>query len=195
MNQMTDSGESGDILLMDETLQGRVRSFSSLILKYQDPLFTFVAKSIGNREDAKDITQNVFVSAFSNLKKFRRECSFQTWLYRIAVNQIKNHWRNSKRRFVVTESELKPATGESAGGVEERFDPKKEPNDDESKQMVGDMISFLPLEQKQIFILYYIGGYSCREIAEIFKISDAKVKIQLFRGRQLLYGKFKNLFR
>jgi RNA polymerase sigma-70 factor (ECF subfamily) len=182
---MTTIDESSDFLWINETLQGHVRSFSNIIVKYQDQIYTLVLRSIKNQEDAKDITQNVFINAFSNLKKFRKESSFKTWLYTIAINQVKNYWRNNKNRSVITESELKPLIEENA---------KKEIDIEESKQIADDLISFLPLEQKQIFILYYITGHTCQEIAEILKTSSSNVKIQLYRGRQYLYSKFKNIF-
>jgi RNA polymerase sigma-70 factor (ECF subfamily) len=192
---MKNNDESGDFLWIDQTLRGNIRSFSNLTMKYQDRIFTFVVKSIRSQEDAKDITQNVFFNAFSNLKKFRKESSFQTWIYRITINQVKNYWRNNKHKFVIAESELKPLTENIWNRTEEIFDAKEEFNLEESKQTVDELISFLPLEQKQLFILFYIEGHSCREIAEIFKTSASNVKIQLYRGRQFLYNKFKSVFK
>ena len=191
---MTNIEESSDFLWIGETLHGNVRSFSNIIVKYQDRIYTLVVRSIKNQEDAKDITQNVFFNAFSNLKKFRKESAFQTWLYRIAINQVKNYWRNKKNRFVITESELQFLIEENGNTIREISDANKEIESEELKQIVNDLISFLPLEQKQIFILYYITGHTCQEIAEIFKTSASNIKIQLFRGRQYLYGKFKNIF-
>ena len=192
---MTPIDESSDFLWIDETLQGRVRSFSNIVLKYQDRIYTLVVRSIKNQEDAKDLTQTVFLNAFSNLKKFRKECSLGTWLYRIAINQVKNYWRDNKNKIVVVESELNPLTKESGDKLRELAGAKEEMHLEESKQIVNDLISFLPLEQKQIFILYYITGHTCREIADIFKTSASNVKIQLYRGREYLYGKFKDLFK
>jgi len=194
MDYMTTIDEFNDFLLIDETLQGRVRSFSSLVVKYQDRIYTLIARSIKNPEDAKDITQNVFTNAFSNLKKFRKESSFLTWVYRIAINQVKNHWRDKKNRLVVSESELKTCMFENENRIRELSDANKENESEELKLIVNDLISFLPMEQKQIFILYYISGHTCPEIAEIFKTSASNVKIQLYRGREYLYGKFKNIF-
>ena len=191
---MTSSGDSNDFLWIDETLQGRVRSFSNLIEKYQDRIYTLISRSIKNQEDAKDITQNAFINAFSNLKKFRKESAFQTWLYRIAINLIKNHWRDKKNRVVVAESELKAFFDEYGHRLNEISDANKENESEELKYIVNDLISFLPIEQKQIFILYYITGHTCREIAEIFKTSVSNIKIQLYRGREYLYGRFKNVF-
>jgi RNA polymerase sigma-70 factor (ECF subfamily) len=192
---MTTIDESSDFPLIDQTLQGNVRAFSTIIVKYQDRIYTLVVKSIRNQEDAKDITQNVFINAFSNLKKFRKESSFQTWLYTIATNQVKNYWRNKKNRFVIAESELKSLIEEKGNRIQELSDATMEFESEELKLIVDDLISFLPLEQKQIFILYYITGQTCQEIAEIFKTSASNVKIQLFRGRQYLYGKFKSIFK
>jgi RNA polymerase sigma factor (sigma-70 family) len=191
---MTTIDESNDFLWIDETLQGRTRSFSNIIVKYQDRIFTLVVRSIKNQEDAKDITQNVFINAFSNLKKFRKESSFLTWLYTIAINQVKNYWRNKKNRFVIAESELKSFIEENGNMIGEITEANKEFESEELKQTVDDLISFLPMEQRQIFILYYIAGHTCQEIAEIFKTSASNVKIQLYRGREYLYRKFKNIF-
>lgn len=191
---MTTSDESGDFRWIDETLQGNVRSFGKIIEKYQDRVYTLVVRSIMSPEDAKDITQNVFYNAFVNIGKFRRECSLQTWLYRIAVNQVKNHWRNKKKRVVIAESELKQSLELTGNRITVNSEVDNENTTEEFRQLANDLISFLPLEQKQIFILFYISGHSCREIAEIFKTSVSNIKIQLFRGREYLYGKFKNIF-
>lgn len=191
---MTTIDESSDFLWIDQTLQGNVRAFSNIIVEYQDRIYTLVVRSIKHQEDAKDITQNVFFNAFSNLKKFRKESSFKTWLYRIAINQVKNYWRDKKNRFVIAESELKSFIEENGNGIREISDVNKEIESEELKQTVNDLISFLPLEQRQIFILYYSTGQTCQEIAEIFKTSASNVKIQLYRGREYLYRKFKNIF-
>jgi RNA polymerase sigma-70 factor (ECF subfamily) len=191
---MTTIDESGDFLWIDETLQGRVRSFSNIVLKYQDRMYTLVVRSIKHQEDAKDITQNIFLKAFSNLKKFRRESSLQTWLYRIAINQVKNYWRDKKNRLVIAESDLKQFIEEKGSRILELTGTNNENESEELKQTVNELISFLPLEQRQIFVLYYITGHTCHEIAEIFKTSASNVKIQLFRGRQYLYNRFKSIF-
>jgi RNA polymerase sigma-70 factor, ECF subfamily len=191
---MTAIDESSDFLWIDETLQGRVRSFSNIVLKYQDRIYTLVVRSIKHQEDAKDITQNVFLNAFSNLKKFRRESSLQTWLYRIAINLVKNYWRDKKNRLVIAESDLKQFIEEKGIRTREFSEANQEVEFEEIKQIVKDLISFLPLEQRQIFILYYITGHTCQEIAEIFKTSASNVKIQLFRGRKYLYNRFKSSF-
>jgi RNA polymerase sigma-70 factor (ECF subfamily) len=193
MNRMSIHDEADVFLWIDETLQGQVRSFNTIINKYQDRIYNLVARSIGHREDAKDITQNVFVNAFSNLATFRRECSFGTWLHRIAVNQVKNYWRSSRNRGVIGESELKFLTGKDENRFGETTDANQKYDSEESRRRFTELISFLPLKQRQMFILYYAAEYTCLEIAEIFKTSPSNIKIQLHRGRKLLYRKLVNL--
>jgi RNA polymerase sigma-70 factor, ECF subfamily len=189
---MADNNESCDILWINETLQGNARTFNNLILKYQDPVYTFVVRSIRNETDAEDITQNVFISAFSNLKKFRKECSFKTWLYRIATNRVKNYWRDKKNRFVVSESELKPSD-ENEDMSHEIAAATKKHESDKLKRLAANLLASLPLDQRLVFILYYDTGCSCEQIAEIFKTSVSNIKIQLFRGRQSLFDNFNHL--
>jgi RNA polymerase sigma-70 factor, ECF subfamily len=192
---MTTINESDDFLWINETLQGRVKSFSNIIVKYQDRIYTLVVRSIKNQEDAKDLTQNVFINAFSSLKKFRKQSSLKTWLYRIAINQVKNYWRSNKNKFVLAESESKPFFEEKGSRIREIADADRAFESEELKHMVNDLISFLPMDQRQIFILYYITGNTCQEIAEIFKTTPSNVKIQLFRGRQYLFNRFKSIFK
>jgi RNA polymerase sigma factor (sigma-70 family) len=192
---MTNYDESDDFLWINETLRGNVHSFSNIILKYQDRIYTLVVRSIKNREDAKDITQNVFVNAFSSLKKFKKQSSLGTWLYRIAINQVKNYWRSNKNKFVIAESELKAFIDEKGSRRGEIADAERAFESEELKHIVNDLISFLPMDQRQIFVLYYITGNTCQEIAAIFKTTPSNVKIQLFRGRQYLFNRFKNIFK
>jgi RNA polymerase sigma-70 factor, ECF subfamily len=192
---MPDLPEPDDFSLIDLTLQGEVRSFSALIRKYQDRIYTFVAKSISHTEDAKDLTQNIFFNAFSNLAKFRGESSFLTWLYRIAINQVKNYWRDNKKRSLVAEADLGNFFDEYGTRFTEATDGKTGGDPQSSRLMVNELLAFLPLEQRQIFVFYYVIGYTCQEIAEILKTSPSNVKIQLFRGRKILYDKYMKFFK
>ncbi|MBN1980512.1 MAG: RNA polymerase sigma factor [Chitinivibrionales bacterium] len=188
---MADSDKSSDYLWIDEVLQGRTSSFDNIIIRHQDRIYTLTLRSIRNQEDAKDITQNVFFNAFIHLEKFRKESSLQTWLYRIALNEIKNYWRSRKRRCVIAESELASFIDNNRTSLKELSDSNEVIESEASRQAVRELISFLPLEQRQFFVLYYCIGHTCQEIADIFKTSASNVKIQLFRGRQYLLKKCK----
>ena len=176
-----------------ETLSGNTRSFDAIVLKYQEQIYTLILKTIRNGVDAEDLTQNVFVNAFSKLKKFRKESSLSTWLYSIAVNQIRNYWRKKKYKLEYAESDIKTSVEGKILDLYTSIDADREVTLEETKQIVDNLIAFLPPRQKEIFVLYYLIGHSCEEISGIFNTSPANIKIQLFRGRKYLFSKFKNI--
>ena len=188
--------DSQELEWIHETLAGSARSFDNIILKYQDLIYNLILRTIGNRADAEDLAQNVFFNAFSNLKKFRKKSSLKTWLYSIALNQIKNYWRSKKHALVQPESDTQPLAEAEKIYIKNNFDADSdgEITSEETRLMVDKMISFLPPLQKEIFVLHYIFEHSCEEISEILDVSPANIKIQLFRGRKQLFEKLKSLF-
>jgi RNA polymerase sigma-70 factor, ECF subfamily len=180
-----------------ETLAGGVRSFDSIVLKYQEQIYNLILKTIGNRVDAEDLAQNVFFNAYSSLRKFRQKSSLKTWLFSIAFNQIRNYWRSKKHRLVYTESDMQQLTENERMYVHKAIDAAtdEEVRSEETKRIVDKLIAHLPPAQKEIFVLYYLFGHSCEEISEVLGGSPANIKIQLFRGRKMLFEKFKNLLK
>ena len=189
----TNDFDSQDIEWINETLAGQIRSFDNIVLKYQEQVYNLIIRTIRNQVDAEDLAQNVFINAFSNLKKFRKESSLKTWLYSIAINQIRNYWRSKKHKLVYAESDIRYLTDADRGYLCEILNADREVASEESKRIVDYLVSFLSPLQKEIFALYYIMGHSCEEISEVLRISPANIKIQLFRGRKYLFGKFKNM--
>jgi RNA polymerase sigma-70 factor, ECF subfamily len=176
-----------------ETLAGRARSFDSIVLKYQDEVFNLIARTIGNRADAEDLAQNTFVNAFSNLKKYRKESSFKTWLYSIAINLMRNYWRSKKHKAVYAEADFQSMADAERIFSNAREDAHGEAAAEETRQVVDNLIALLPPAQKEIFVLHYIMGHSCEEISKILRMSVATIKIRLFRGRKYLFKKIKNV--
>jgi RNA polymerase sigma-70 factor (ECF subfamily) len=186
-----------EIEWIQETLAGSTRSFDTIVLKYQDQVYHFILKAIGDRADAEDLAQNVFFNAFTNLKKFRNKSSLKTWLFSIAINQMRNYWRSKKHAVIQTESELQPLADAERVYLHNAIDagPDQEVGPEETRRIVDTLIAYLPPAQKEIFVLYYLLGHSCEEISKITKASPAKIKIQLFRGRKRLFEKFKDLLK
>ncbi|MBM3296391.1 MAG: sigma-70 family RNA polymerase sigma factor, partial [Candidatus Aminicenantes bacterium] len=87
---------SDDRELVSRTLRGDRSAFEAIVLRHQQPLFNYLGRLVGERETALDFTQEVFLRAFANLRSFRPEYKFTTWLYRIATNYIIDHWRKKK---------------------------------------------------------------------------------------------------
>ena len=79
------SGES-DQAVVEQVIKGDLDAFSTLVTRYQDRVYSAVLNYVSNPEDAVDITQEAFVKAYANLKRFKAGSAFYTWLYRIAIN-------------------------------------------------------------------------------------------------------------
>jgi len=87
-----------DNVLLAKYISGDDAALTILVGRYQKELYRFVARQVGNEADAADVTQKVFVSLFLKAKQFEGKSSFKTWLYQIAVNLCKNHFRSNDRR-------------------------------------------------------------------------------------------------
>jgi RNA polymerase sigma-70 factor, ECF subfamily len=191
-NNRSNRTDPQDSEWIHETLAGNTRSFDNIVLKYQRQIYNLILKTIRNGVDAEDLTQNVFINAFSNLRKFRQESSLSTWLYSIAVNQMRNYWRRKKNKLDYAESDINSSFKKDLFELY-KYETDREVSSEETIQIVDNLISFLPPQQKEIFVLYYLIGHSCEEISEILNKSPSNIKVQLFRGRKLLFSKIKNI--
>ena len=103
--QVTQTDRELDWALVQRVQSGEVAAFDRLVHKYRVSLFSIIYNMTGNRADASDITQEVFIKAFQSIKRFRGKAAFFTWLYRIAVNTSITFIKKSKRqRFIHYES-------------------------------------------------------------------------------------------
>ena len=139
---------------------------------------------MGNRPDAEDAAQDVFIKAFRNLAQFKPEASLLTWLYRIGVNTCLDYKRKS--RPVSNQNEILDSW------------PSTEPTPEQhlQSQEIGLAIQAalrqLPKPFRAIIVLKEIEGLGYEEIAEVMNISTGTVKSKLFRAREELRGILKN---
>lgn len=143
---------------------GDADTFNAIMDEYQQPIYYYIIRMVGDQTDAEDLTQETFVKAYTEREKFRGDASIKTWLYRIASNLAKNHlrWR-SVRNFLSLDNQypVLSTTDES-----EEFDtPARE------KELLGYLQSLSP-RQRSVFILKYFNGLSHKEIGRILGISE-----------------------
>ena len=112
------ASREADRELLEAVLEGDNTAYRGLVEKYQGRVYSMVYGMVRNREDARDITQEAFVKAYRNLKGFRLEASFYTWLYRIAMNLAIDYTRKRKRRETAGFDE-QIATKDGDGGIHE----------------------------------------------------------------------------
>jgi len=167
-----------------------VESFEALFDRYEQKIFNLIYRLVGDQEEAADLTSDTFVRALRSFGHFRGEAQAYTWLYRIAVNLCKNHFRQKKHRAQVHAYSLDTPTDDSARPSQELEDWRQEPTAHvESKELharVQECIDALPEDLRLVVVLRDVQGLSYQEIANIVGASVEAVKSRLFRARTAL---------
>ncbi len=159
--------------LVERSLHGDEGAMSRLYTLYNKAMFNSCLRITNNRDDAEDVLQEAFVSAFGNLKSYRGESSFGAWLKRIVVNKAINHV--NKRRLDLIEFE----PGEHEILYTEN-DSEKNYKVDKIKKAMNQ----LPAGYRIVFSLYLLEGYDHKEIGEILNISTSTSKSQFNRAKK-----------
>jgi RNA polymerase sigma-70 factor (ECF subfamily) len=162
---------------------GSREAFSTLVQAYKNKVFSLAMSLTGNRETADDLSQEVFIKAYLAIPKFRFRSEFGTWLYRIAVNRIKDYLRKASRRKEVSLEAIGEQEGILVGDQESR---EREAVEERRRRLVHEVLRELPPKQQIILSLRDIQGYSYEEIARILKISAGTVDSRLFRARMMV---------
>lgn len=181
--------ELADEVIIRRVVEGDTQAFNAVIVKYQDRVFRYVYSTLGNYDDALEATQDIFITVFQSLAKFRGESKFSTWLYSITSNYCKNYKRK-KRRYSLVSIFNKDEQGETELPIVDlRENPERKVEMDSSLEIANEELAKLPEDYKKILVLRDIEGYSYDDIAEILGISLANVKVRIHRGRAMLKQK------
>jgi len=176
-----------DSALVTAFLGGDERGFSELVERYQTRLLNFIYRTIGDREKAEDLVQEVFIRVYRHLHRFDRSKKFSTWAYTIASNLAKNELRNRSRNPLVLFQTLGKNTREDEDRPLEFEDSSTRPDDLYRKRhlrsLVDQTVALLPEHHRQVFVLRELEGKSYEEIAEITDCNLGTVKSRLNRAR------------
>lgn len=162
---------------------GDSESFALLVEKYQDAVFTVCFSLLKNYHDANDAAQNTFIKAYKNVKRFKFDSSFQTYITRIAINTCKDEFRKMSRQSgnVSIDSDENLYEIKDASDTPEKAFEKKE-----LQKTVHRAISVLPQKYREVIILRDINGLSYEETAKALKTSQGTVKSRISRARNAL---------
>ena len=167
-------------------------SFDELFNRYSSMVFGLVFQILGDREEALDVAQEVFLTIYQKLETFRGESSLKTWIYCIAVHRASNRfrwWNRLRRRGSVSLEELLDKTSEREICINANSGFQS-PEDallvEEERAELKRLLLNLPVQQRVALILRDIEGLSYEEIAESMKISLGTVKSRIARGRETL---------
>ncbi len=187
--------EDEDRGAVQEAIRGNREAFDVLVEKYYKKIYNLAYRFVGDREEANDLAQEIFTAAYKNLKKFRGDAKFSTWLFQIASNRGKNKFKYLKRRGHFAN---RPQTEE-----EEERDPLKSGIPDHStnpetllagkqiQRLVQKAIDDLDPDHKEIVVLRDIEGFSYEEIARVLNLPEGTTKSRLHRARMVVKEKLK----
>lgn len=178
-----------DHLLAEGLRAGDENAYEVLIERYEQPVYGMIARLMDDPSDAPDVVQEVFLKVFRNIQSFRGDSSLKTWIYRIAVNEARNHHRWFGRHRA-QEVRLEPVAPDLPSLGDRLEDPSNDPFkmtlDREVQQLIETALKALSPNQRTVLVLREMEGLSYDEIAHILEISLGTVKSRILRGREAL---------
>lgn len=166
-----------------QTLQGKVNAFGFLVEKYQHMVYTLVIRIVKNREEAEEVSQDVFVKAFEKLDKFKGDAKFSTWLYKIAYYASLDVIKRNKK--IVHTENIEVFTENAIDNVGDGLNFLHEK---ERQQVLKDALSKLSPIEQTILNLYYFEEMPLNEVIQIVDLSLDNVKVKLYRSRKKLFS-------
>jgi RNA polymerase sigma-70 factor, ECF subfamily len=164
---------------------GDLEAFRQIHEEYGRRILNFIYRMLDSREDAEDLTQNVFLQTFHELGRLQNIERFESWLYRIARNEVYQLFR--RRRGEATPLELSSSTQEGEHVDFEVRDDRPTPQDNILNEELGEAIrrvlNSLPAKLREVFVLAVIHEMSYSEISDIVGRSLLSVKTDIFRAR------------
>ncbi len=167
-----------DNLYIEQFLAGDEKGFEMLVKKYQNRALNIVYSLIGRDGESEDITQEVFLKVYRNLRSFRERSQFSTWLYRIVVNTTYDFSRR-RRHFVNNEGILNNIASGRRGPGDTLLGKEKE-------RMIQMALKNVPFKFRVALVLKDIDGLSYIEIAGVLRCSIGTVESKIYRARKFL---------
>ncbi len=184
--------ENVDSKLMLQLKSGNHEAFRELVERHKLSVLNLCLRFTGNKEDAEDLAQEVFIRIFQAAPNYEVKAAFTTWLYRITVNLCLNHQRRKKVLYFFSLDHGKNSHHQTQYRVPD-FAAKERPDADfekkEIQQIVQNAIQSLPENQKTVLILYRYHDLSYKEIADVLDATVSAVESRLHRAKENLKKK------
>lgn len=165
-----------DQSLLTRLHNAEARAFDELIAQYQPAIASLASRLLGWRADVDDVVQDVFFAAYRSVKRFRGDCSIQTWLMRLTLNQCRSRQRRRLLSLRWLRQQAAPLQVQPSLAMEQ----------DEISDQVRLAMQKLRPADREILVLYYLEDRSGLEISELFQTSPAAVDVRLHRARAKL---------
>ena len=192
MSNITKAATDGeDLKYVILCQKGETDAFEVLVERHQKKMLNIAFRMMGDYNEACDVTQEAFVSAYKSIKKFKAEAKFSTWLYRTVVNYSKNRLKQlntlAKREGIsIDDADEKKREAKLSQSFTDISNPGTQMEKREREAHVQKCITSLDEEYREVLVLRDIQGFSYEEIKDILKIPDGTVKSRLSRARNAL---------
>jgi RNA polymerase sigma-70 factor (ECF subfamily) len=173
--------------LIQRCVAGDEAAFAELVAEHQRMVVQLAMNLLGDRDEALDLSQDVFIRVFRTIGQFRGQSALRTWIYRIAVNQARNRhrfWRRRRRADQVSLDAHVETHGDFRSGAE--LGPDRMLAQKELAARLQDALDALPFDQRTAIVLREVDGLSYEEIAYSLGVAVGTVKSRLTRARQTL---------
>ncbi len=179
--------------LTDEQLMLLVKhdnaeAFDRLFRRHGRRLLGYLSRTCGDRGDAEDLVQEVFLAVFRARKDWRPVARFSTWLYTMARNARANRWKQGMRERARTAGFAAERIGPGRGAAPACDGPPQRLAAGETEAAVASAIARLPARQREVLLLREVAGLAYEEIAEVASLALGTVKTELHRARRRLAG-------
>lgn len=164
-----------DFSIVKQFIDGDEPAFNLLVKRHKEKVRNIIFMTLGSTDGVDDIAQEVFITVYKNLRKFRFEAQFTTWLYRITINKCKDHLRKIKIRSIFSNFK-----------EDEDFGYHHDLESKDISEIVQKAILKIPAKLRLPLLLKDIEGFSYQEIADSLNCEIGTVKSRIFRARESL---------
>jgi RNA polymerase sigma-70 factor (ECF subfamily) len=180
--EMSRPEELGDESLVVQAQKGDRKAFEELVERYKQKAYRIAFDFTRDREEAKDLSQEAFLRAFTHLDRFDKRSTFYTWLYRILVNLCLDHRRRGQRVAWQTFEEKDGKMAEEKQIANPTSSPERQTMSGEISRKIGAALKLPPSKQRTAFLLKNHEGLSIREIAKVMQTAEGTVKTHIHRA-------------
>jgi RNA polymerase sigma-70 factor, ECF subfamily len=188
--------DRSEVALLQQAQAGDRGAFGQIVLLYQDRLYNAVLRMVGDRDEARELTQEAFTRALMKLDSFRGDASPYTWLFRIAVNLAISQLRKSRRVRTFSLDRPGPENGSAAGagatqasgllgrvGRDGQAGPAEHAESRERSEVVLAALGRLDAEYRAVLVMRDIEGFDYQQMADVLGLPLGTLKSRLFRAR------------
>lgn len=165
--------EDTDARLVRDCQRGDRRAFETLLRNYERPIYNAALRMLDNQDDAKDVTQTVFLKAYENIDRYNPEFRFYSWIYRIALNESINVI-NARKRLTPIEEDRTP----------DWRNPEDETGDAQLSNRIQEALMSISTDYRTVIVMKHFLGCSYRDISLILEIPEKTVKSRLYTARR-----------